>query len=98
MLYYVLGVCSGIAACIFIWNIGKRTGGHNEGRIENALEREGVLQNRIGELERELDSSRGEVRKNITELRIIRDRLTQAEDKLRVTDRIADDLKERNGF
>ena len=92
---FVLGVISVIAVGIFIWAI-KRKGGHNESGVDDAINREGILDKRIEELQGELLIARSEISNSRDEIRNIRAGITQAENRIKSTDGLVDDLKERN--
>jgi len=103
MVYFIMGACSGIAVCIFVWNISKRAGGHNESGIDDAIKREGILNKRIEELQgelliarSELQESRHEIHGARQEIRNVTARLSQVENRVSDTDGLVDDLKKRN--
>lgn len=96
MVYFILGVCSGFAVCIFIYNISRRKGGYNKGRVDNSIKREGILNKRVKELQGELLIARSEISNSRDEIRNIRAGIAQAENRIKSTDGLVDDLKKRN--
>ncbi len=90
MFYYLLGVISILAVSIFIWTI-KRKGGHNESGIDDNIKREGILNKRIEKLQGKLLVVRSEISG-------ARERIAQAEDRVRSTDSLINDIKKRNGL
>ena len=88
--WFIFGVISTLAVGIFIWTV-KRKGGHNESRIDDDIEREEILNKRIEKLQGELLVARSEISG-------ARERIAQAEDRVRSTDSLIDDIKKRNGL
>ncbi len=99
---FLSGVISIIAIGIFIWTI-KRKGGHNKNGISDAIKREGEFQERLDDTGRELSEDVGSARDRTSERfdnarDEIRSKDSPTDTSVRITDRIASDLKKRNNL
>ncbi len=93
--WFIFGVISTLAVGIFIWTV-KRKGGHNESRIDDDIEREGILNKRIKRLQGELLVARSEISGSRSEISGLRERITQAEDRVKSTDSLIERIKKDN--
>ena len=99
---FILGLCVGVAACIFILAVFRKSG-HNESGIDDAINREGEFQKSLdstrGELSEDIESARGGTSERFDKAREqVRPKNSTTGDRVRSTDGLIDDLKKRNGL
>ena len=102
MLYFIIGLCVGIAACILIISIGRKSG-HNKNGIDDAIDRENGFKESLdstrGELSRDIKSTRDRTSERFDNTREqIRSENKTTGDRISDTDGLVDDLKKRNGL
>lgn len=95
MLNYLLGVVSALAIYVCIWII-RRKGRSDDIGIKDSIERERLFKERIIHLEKQLQQSRSEILGARQEIQDIRTRFAQVDDRIKSTDGIIADIKERN--
>ena len=105
MVWFIFAACSGVAICIFLFNIFPRLfrKGSNRSGVDTLLERETELQGSIKDTGRELSEDIGSARERTSERfdaarEQVQPETGTFEDRVRDTDRLIDEIEKRNGL